>query len=57
MEELRALAVAARRLGAYEDALEAELELVTDVLVQRYRELVGPPAPAAPGARGVVAAQ
>ncbi|WP_432535278.1 hypothetical protein [Kineococcus arenarius] len=40
--ELRSLADAARRLGAYEDALEDELELVTEVLLRRYRELVAP---------------
>ncbi len=39
---LRSLAAAARRLGAYEDALEAELELVTEALLRRYRELVAP---------------
>ncbi|WP_337062206.1 hypothetical protein [Kineococcus sp. G2] len=40
--QLRALATAARRLGAYEDALEQELELVTEVLLRRYRHLVAP---------------
>ncbi|MCI2239548.1 hypothetical protein MN205_13750 [Kineococcus sp. TRM81007] len=40
--QLRALAAAARRLGAYEDALEEELELVTDALLRRYRDLVAP---------------
>ncbi|WP_432484246.1 hypothetical protein [Kineococcus esterisolvens] len=42
VDQLHALAAAARRLGAYEDALEAELELVTDVLLRRYRALVAP---------------
>ncbi|WP_432571221.1 hypothetical protein [Kineococcus sp. SYSU DK005] len=42
VEQLRALGTAARRLGAYADALEAELELVTEVLLQRYREVVAP---------------